>query len=228
MKRTVPTLVLTSALLTAGCGDDASESTAETDAPSSTTTASNTTASTTEADPASSAEASSSDPDGSGDSGSGGAPDVDMLYACEEPQFMPLSPLVGPGLDPKAGWLEPLQDSYIAHSTQILVRPEQLDAFFEASAAVQTQLEATPGLVAVAFGMDPTCGYIRTLGIWRSEQDMYAFLGSGAHAQAMARTLELSVTGKTVSWSISAADGPPSWESAFAELPAGEPPGAYE
>lgn len=229
VNRTIPTILLSSLLTTAaGCGDDASDETsaAQTDTEPASET-SMTTDDPTAAGTSGSSTSSADEDSEAGSSESEGGPDLAMLYECEDSGFMEFGPLVGPGFDPKSGWLEPLQDSYIAHSTQILVHPDQMDAFFEVSGAVQAQLAETPGLVAVAFAAEPTCGFVRTLGIWRSDKDMYTFVGTGAHAEAMARTLELSVTGKTVSWEISAEGGPPTWASAFDELGAVEPSGVY-
>lgn len=166
---------------------------------------------------------------GGGDESTGGGIDVDALYDCEEPSFQVIQPLSGPGIDPMTGSLvPPMQESYVLHTTQILVRPEKLEDFLALNMPIFEQLGQTEGLVGFALGMEPNCGFSRTMGIWESEQAMLAFVTSGAHLQAMARTTEVSVTGRTTSWTATADEMPLTWEMALAALDGVEPSAVYE
>jgi hypothetical protein len=89
------------------------------------------------------------------------------------------------------------------------------------------QLEAAEGFVGYALAIEPNCGFYRTVSLWRSEADMYRFVGIGAHARAMGQTAVVAVTGKTTSWEIPAADLPPTWDMARVQLEAVEPLATY-
>jgi quinol monooxygenase YgiN len=169
--------------------------------------------------------------DSSGGAGetTGGGIDIDALYACEDPNFVVFQPLSGPGIDPETGaFLLPMQDTYVLHTTQILPKPEQLETFLELSQAVLEQLSETEGLVGIGLAQEPNCGFFRTMGVWEDEQSMIAFVGSGAHAQAMIQTSAVSVTGRTTVWTAAAAEMPLTWEMAIAEIADVEPLAVYE
>lgn len=177
------------------------------------------------------AESSGEAPAGSsgGDETTGGAIDVDALYDCVDPDLQVIQPLTGPGIDPMTGeLLEPLQATYVLHTTQILVKPERLDEFLQLSGGVVEQLLQTEGLVGFSLAQDPNCGFARTMGVWESEQAMFAFVGSGAHAQAMTQTTEVSITGRTTAWTATAAELPLTWEMALAAIADVEPSPIYE
>lgn len=164
-----------------------------------------------------------------GDETTGGVIDVDALYDCEDLDFQVIQPLTGPGIDPMTGTLRgPMQATYVLHTTQILAKPEQLDAFFQLSGAVIEQLLQSEGLVGFALAQEPNCGFSRTMGVWESEQAMLAFVGSEAHAQAMAHTTELSITGRTTAWTATADEMPLTWEMALAAIADVEPSPIYE
>lgn len=133
------------------------------------------------------------------DSGSTGE-DVDLaeLYGCEEPELAVLRPLAGPGYDPQTGLVGEPQDSYVMHTTQIMLRPdgEAQGYFFELNDAVSQQLETTAGLVGYSLAIEPTCGFLRTMGVWESEEAMYGFVTSGAHLEAMSHSTEVAITGR--------------------------------
>jgi len=178
------------------------------------------------------AESSGEAPEGSSSGGgetTGGGIDVDALYDCEDPDFQVIQPLSGPGIDPMTGTLiEPMQASYALHTTQILVKPEALDQFFQLSGAVIQALATTEGLVGYSLAMEPNCGFSRTMGVWESEQAMLAFVASDAHATAMAHTTEVSVTGRTTAWTVTAAEMPLTWEMALAAIADVEPSPVYQ
>jgi quinol monooxygenase YgiN len=164
-----------------------------------------------------------------GDETTGGAIDVDALYDCEDLDFQVIQPLTGPGIDPMTGTLlEPMQATYVLHTTQILVKPERLDEFFQLSGAVIQQLLQSEGLVGFALAQEPNCGFSRTMGVWESEQAMFAFVGSEAHAQAMTHTTEVSITGRTTAWTATADEMPLTWEMALAAIADVEPSPVYD
>lgn len=148
-------------------------------------------------------------------------------YACVETMRMPQGPLQGPGYDPEMGLLPPLQDTYVVHSTQILLKPDKLERFGELVEAVSAQLMQAEGLVALTTASDPNCGFARTLGIWRSEEAMYKFVLSGAHATAMEESAEISVTGKVTHWTVEADALPVDWDDAIEHLAQVSPSGVY-
>lgn len=147
--------------------------------------------------------------------------DIEELYECEDTLIEAL-PLSGPGYDPDQGLIEP-QETYFASTTQILVKPEAMEEFLGHVAAIQTQLETTEGFVAMSVAIEPNCGFNRTLAVWRSEVDMYRFVGTGAHAEAMARTSALATTGKTTFWQINGDEMPVTWDAAKAVLDETDP-----
>lgn len=149
-------------------------------------------------------------------------------YACVETMRMEFAPLAGPGWDPAGGLLPPLQDTYIVHTTQILVKPEGIARFGELVGQISAQLQATDGLVAYVTAQDMNCGWARTLGIWRSEAAMYGFVASGAHLTAMAETTDISFTGKVTHWTVDADALPVGWQEAEARLAAVAPSPLYE
>lgn len=122
------------------------------------------------------------------------------LLACESESFEVARALVGPGLDEQGFVGEPL-DSYVIHTTQIVPRPEKQQEFFDQTGAVVTELVEMDGLVAFSLALDNECGDARTLGVWASEEAMYAFVGTKAHVEAMSRTPELSLAGRVAHWS---------------------------
>lgn len=152
----------------------------------------------------------------------------DSPYTCEDPGVQEFQPLSGVGYDPVQGLLDPDQSSYVVHTTQILVAPEAMPQFIADVQAIAAQLAQTEGLVAYGLGSDTTCGFQRTIGIWRDTTSMFAFVGSGAHAEAMSHTLELSSTGKTTFWTLDASEFPIDWDDAKLRLAEVEPSGLYD
>lgn len=177
--------------------------------------------------------------DGGGGAGQGGAAQgggggdsaaLEALYACEELGFAEFRPLTGREFDlAQGGFLvDPAQTSYVVHTTQIYVSAEQQGDFLAVFGDVAVQLADTEGLVAWAVSGDEACGVNRTLGVWESEQAMYAFVGSGAHATAMGLTTELSLTGKVTHWEATADEVEAlDWDVARAKLAEVEPSPIY-
>lgn len=126
------------------------------------------------------------------------------LFACDEAAFGDVKPLSGPGYDPETGIVGEPQSEYVVHATMLYWRQEETEDFYAMAADVMAQLGSAEGLLAYAIGTDEVCGAARSMGIWRSEEDMYAFVTSGAHAKAMGMTTELASTGKVTHWTMRA------------------------
>lgn len=160
--------------------------------------------------------------------GSSGGIDLDELYDCEDPNIQIL-PMAGPGFDPQTGeFIGPPQDSYVAHTTMSVVLTDVPDELIEMSSMVVEQALQTPGFLGVGLASEFECGFYRTIGLWESEQAMFAFVGSGAHAQAMAQASHLAASGKTAHWEIGAEDMPLTWDMAFEILDTVEPSPMYD
>lgn len=152
----------------------------------------------------------------SGGSSSGGAA-IDPVYDCVDPMPTVARPLSGPGYDPETGLVDP-QDSYVVSTTQILPRPEKQSDFLALANASVEAAEATDGVVAISLVVEPTCGFARTLTVWRSEAAMMTFAAGAVHADAMSKTFEVGVTGRVTHFEIAAADMPITWDAAIAEI----------
>ena len=155
---------------------------------------------------------------GAAGSSSGTGLDVDALYDCVEPNLQEVRPLVGPGYDPGNGLLDPVQDTYIVSATMIMVRPGKENDFFAVATDVTQSLDAAEGMVAYGLAAEPTCGFQRTLSVYRSTEAMMSFVTSGAHATAIGRANELGITGKVTFWEMPAGDFPPTWTDAATQL----------
>ncbi len=154
-----------------------------------------------------------------GDGSSSTGTDIEGLYDCVDPGLVEARPLVGPGYDPGMGGLvAPLQDEYLVSSTVILVKPEMENDFNMLVGQITATLDGSAGMVAYSLAIEPTCGFARTITVWRSEADMMGFVLSDAHATAMARTTELAVTGKVTKWELAADAFPPTWDAAREQL----------
>ncbi len=200
------------------CGDSGSD----------TDTAAGTTAGTTIAGSTTGATEPTS---GTGDSSTGDSStglDPSQLYGCKEDAFG-AAPLAGPLWDAEKGGIQgPLQGSYVLHTTQIYVRPEQRQAFFALAQAVGEEAAKTEGLIAFSTGGDDGCGVARTMGIWANEEALYKLVMSEVHAKAMAATLEVSYTGRTTHWTATAAEANAySWDVARAKVDGVEPSPLY-
>lgn len=94
------------------------------------------------------------------------------------------------------------------------VTPEYLALF----GAIQAQLEVQPGLLALKLATSDDCGSGRTLAVWASEDDMYSFVTSEAHFNAMKAVKVVLKPGfNTTHWT---ADGEKqiSWDEAAKQL----------
>ena len=195
-------VLLTATLATGmtGCGDSAGDT--DTDGLAEETTDSETTAGETTAGETSDSDA-----------------EILELYDCVEPNLA-ASPLMGPGYNPEMGLLDPVADSYVAHTTQIYVREDDPSAaeFDEHVNTIVEELMQSEGLIAYSLGGDPTCGFARTLGVWRDEESMLAFAFSDAHVAAMVVASSLALTDRVTHWDITADDLPDLWTQALEQI----------
>jgi heme-degrading monooxygenase HmoA len=120
------------------------------------------------------------------------------------------SPWMGPAADPESNELM-LTDgaSYIVSSTYgVPHRPDPSGPpppkYLEMFGAIEAQLQSQPGLLALRLSSSNDCGSGRTLAVWRSEDEMYAFVTSPAHFEAMKAAGELLQPGYAVThWEAS-------------------------
>jgi len=146
----------------------------------------------------------------------GEPPDV---LACDE-DFVVGIPLFGPGIDPETGEVVTEQNSYVVSTTQFALNDnsESREQFDMLVGAIIPQLMATEGLIGMSFGGEMGCGFQRTLSIWEDTAAMYAFVSSGAHAEAIPQTPNLGWAARVTHWDHDAAEGTPTWEQALARI----------
>ncbi|HTN92648.1 MAG TPA: hypothetical protein VL242_53635 [Sorangium sp.] len=105
------------------------------------------------------------------------------------------SPLSGPGVDPETGKLRPPPEgsSYTISATFGVPLPGDAarEKYMQYFGAIQAQLASQPGLVAIQLAQSQSCGSGRTLAVWASTDEMYAFVMSPAHLAAMDAVSEL-------------------------------------
>ncbi|MDI1447439.1 antibiotic biosynthesis monooxygenase [Polyangium sp. 6x1] len=127
-------------------------------------------------------------------------------------------PLAGAGVDAE-GNLAP--GSYILSTTYIHRKgtPASEAKFGELVGPIVGALQTQPGLVAFRLGTAASCSVGRTLTVWKDEEAMYQFVGSPAHAEAMARIGEVS-RGDSVATSWQDDERGATWEKALEVLAA--------
>jgi hypothetical protein len=92
-----------------------------------------------------------------------------------------------------------------------------VERFRELSAAMEDELRASPGLVRVVTRLAGSCNTARTLSVWKTEADMYRFVGGAAHARAISAVGEVSRGGSvTTHWNASEAEA--TWDVATQKL----------
>lgn len=152
----------------------------------------------------------------------GGEPAGNDLQSCVEDDFQ-AQPLAGAGYSPEQGLLEPMQETYVASTTFLILNPDQGQRFQELSAAIGADLQTREGLVALAFGQSEKCGTVRTMAVWKSRDAMLDFVFAPAHAAAMAEGHIVGLNGVVTSWEVAADEIPMSWELARTKLARAEP-----
>ncbi|MGK3966840.1 antibiotic biosynthesis monooxygenase [Sorangium sp. So ce118] len=150
-----------------------------------------------------------------GPNGGGGAP-FDGCYKGElEPDREGALELAGPGVDAATGALKP--GSYLVSTTYLAMKPEMAQTASELADPVVEGMFAMKGFVAMAGARSSSCAALRTLTVWESEQDMFAFVGSPAHVRAMGQAHSISRgTSNVISWEGSEREA--TWEEAAKRL----------
>jgi quinol monooxygenase YgiN len=168
-------------------------------------------------DPAADDGADDSTSQSSAEESSSTGPDVMALYECTEP-IMDARPLSGPGYDPATGVITPMQDSYVISTTQILPRPEKQSDFFALVGMVTADLDQRDGMIAYSLGLEPTCGFARTISVWRDEAAMMAFATGDAHMAAVGQSFDVGITGRVMHFTLPASEMPVTWDVAAARI----------
>ena len=91
-------------------------------------------------------------------------------------------------------------------------------------ASVITELLANPGVVAIQLGTSMQCSSARTFTVWRDEAAMMAFVVGDAHANAIARTPEISRGGSVVTHWAATSIAEITWDEALARVAADRGP----
>ena len=89
---------------------------------------------------------------------------------------------------------------------------------FRGSRAVRRQLLASDGVLGFSMLAEPLRKHYATLSVWRDEAALDAFSRAHPHDQLMAELAPAMGATRFVRWTISGADGPPSWANALERL----------
>lgn len=97
---------------------------------------------------------------------------------------------------------------------------------FRGASVVRRQLEVTEGVVGFSLLARPLRKEYATLSVWTDEAALGAFASTNPHARLMADLSPEMGPTKFVRWTITGADGRPSWDEALQRLggtgPSGE------
>lgn len=135
---------------------------------------------------------------------------------CVDDDFTPVGEFAGPGYDPDTGLKEPVQDTYLAHITVAHIRsdPALEERFVSKNIDLFPVLMQQEGLIGYQVGLSDKCKRGLTIGVWRSEQDMYAFVGTPEHVEAMSIAPEVLTGAGFHHFEIRREDLPFSFEAA--------------
>ena len=89
---------------------------------------------------------------------------------------------------------------------------------FRGSRAVRRQLLGTDGVVGFSMLAEPLRKHYATLSVWRDDAALDAFANAHPHDRLMADLAPAMGRTKFVRWTISGADGRPSWDDALTRL----------
>jgi hypothetical protein len=143
--------------------------------------------------------------------------DRNDLQSCVEDDFQ-AAPLAGRGYDPEQGLVGPVQDSYVASTTLILLNPDEVERFGELVGPISADLQTREGLIALSLGQSQKCGTARTLAVWASEQAMSDFVLGDAHVAAMSEFSVVGLNGAVTHWEVAADEVPMSWDLARSKI----------
>lgn len=89
---------------------------------------------------------------------------------------------------------------------------------FRGASATKAQLTTSEGLVGFSLLARPLAKQYATLSVWRDEEALARFAAAPPHAQLVSDLREEMEGTTFVRWTISGADGVPSWSDALARL----------
>jgi hypothetical protein len=166
--------------------------------------------------PALSACSSSSPDEPSSSSSSGNS--IAGVTDCVDDDIM--DHFTGPGYDPQKGLLPPVQASYVAATTVLLMSPDPATQmlFTQLAGPVIVQVPTQAGLVGYQIAISSKCHYARTLTVWRDMDSMMEFVASPNHAHAMENGQQVTSAAAVANWTIQAADMPPTWAVARMQI----------
>lgn len=116
------------------------------------------------------------------------------------------------------GALDPTADYLVLASS---IPPKSIAStgrLFRGSRAVRKQLIATDGVMGFSMLAEPLRKHYATLSVWRDEAALDAFVGAHPHNELMTSLVAEMDATKFVRWTISGANGRPTWPEALERL----------
>lgn len=89
---------------------------------------------------------------------------------------------------------------------------------FQGSRAVRKQLLDTDGVMGFSMLAQPLRKYYATLSVWRDDEALTAFSSAHPHDDLMVGLAPLMANTEFVRWTITGADGVPTWRDALERL----------
>jgi hypothetical protein len=114
--------------------------------------------------------------------------------------------------------LEPEQEYLVLASSIPPLSRRSTWRLFRGSGAVRKQLSGTDGVMGFSMLARPLRKQYATLSVWRDEAALAAFADAPPHRQLMGGLKPEMGPTKFVRWSISGAQGRPSWDEALQRL----------
>jgi hypothetical protein len=114
--------------------------------------------------------------------------------------------------------LEP-ERSYLVLASSIPPRSRRSTVrLFRGASAVRRQLAVTDGVIGFSLLARPLAGQYATLSVWRDESALAAFAAAEPHRTLMSKLAPEMGPTRFVRWTMSGADGRPSWNDALRRL----------
>lgn len=131
-------------------------------------------------------------------------------------------PFQGPGFDGQEVTTE-ATGPFVAATTHLVLKAGDDAAagvFDEQMKKLNAALETQPGFIGSSLSAKllSSPGEYRTLSVWEDEEAMLAWVVGEAHAEAMEAMTDHVETGRTVSWTLTRDEMPPTWQDAKARL----------
>jgi quinol monooxygenase YgiN len=104
-----------------------------------------------------------------------------------------------------------------------LIPPRSLSStwkLFRGAGAVRKQLDGTDGLIGFSLLAEPLRKRYATLSVWTDEAALSAFSGTEPHRKLMSDLAPLMGPTRFVRWTVSGANGRPTWAEALERLAA--------